>query len=93
MGDKIIEDYELEHKKVEREISDLWEVGKRSKAKEKRLAEIEFIIDGIIADKEIKKLRQEIRDLTNRLKKEIELKNNIDIEMFKEDVLSDLDLM
>lgn len=93
MGDKIIEDYELEHKKVEREISDLWEVGKRSKAKEKRLAEIEFIIDGIIADKEIKKLRQEIRDLTNRLKKEIELKNNVDIENFKKDVLSDLDLM
>ena len=65
-----IEQYELEHKKIEREISDLWEVGKRSKTKEKRLAEIEFIIDGIIADKEIKKLRQEIRDLTNRLKKE-----------------------
>ena len=70
MDNKIIEDYELEHKKVEKEISDLWEVGKRSKAKEKRLAEIEFIIDGIIADKETKKLRQEIRDLTNRLKKE-----------------------
>ena len=65
-----LEDYELEHKKLEREISDLWEVGKRSKAKEKRLAEIEFIIDGIIADKEIKKLRQEIRDLRYRLKKE-----------------------
>lgn len=70
MDNKIIEDYELEHKRVEKEISGLWEVGKRSKAKEKRLAEIEFIIDGIIADKEIKKLRQEIRDLTNRLKKE-----------------------
>lgn len=65
-----LEDYELEHKKLEREISDLWEVGKRSKAKEKRLAEIEFIIDGIIADKEMKKLRQEIRDLRCRLKKE-----------------------
>ena len=65
-----LEDYELEHKKLGREISDLWEVGKRSKAKEKRLAEIEFIIDGIIADKEMKKLRQEIRDLRCRLKKE-----------------------
>ena len=70
MDNKIIKDYELEHKMVEKEISDLWEVGKRSKVKEKRLAEIEFIIDGIIADKEIKKLRQEIRDLTNKLKKE-----------------------
>lgn len=70
MDNQIIEQYELEHKKIEREISDLWEAGKRSKTKEKRLAEIEFIIDGIIADKEIKKLRQEIRDLTNRLKKE-----------------------
>ena len=70
MDNQIIEQYELEYKKLEREISDLWEVGKRSKTKEKRLAEIEFIIDGIIADKEIKKLRQEIRDLTNRLKKE-----------------------
>ena len=65
-----LEEYELEHKKLEREISDLWEVGKRSKAKEKRLAEIEFIIDGIIADKEMKKLRQEIRDLRCKLKKE-----------------------
>ena len=36
MDNKIIEDYELEHKKVEKEISDLWEVGKRSKAKEKK---------------------------------------------------------
>lgn len=70
MDNQIIEQYELEYKKLEREISDLWEIGKRSKTKEKRLAEIEFIIDGIIADKEIKKLRQEIRDLTNRLKKE-----------------------
>lgn len=70
MDKQIIEEYELEHKKIEREISDLWEVGKKSKVKEKRLAEIEFIIDGIVADKEIKKLRQEIRDLINRLKKE-----------------------
>ena len=70
MDKQIIEKYELEYKKIEREISDLWEVGKRSKAKEKRLAEIEFIIDGIVADKEIKKLRQEIRNLINRLKKE-----------------------
>lgn len=70
MDKQIIEKYELEYKKIEREISDLWEVGKRSKAKEKRLAEIEFIIDGIVADKEIKKLRQEIRSLINRLKKE-----------------------
>ena len=78
MDNKIIEDYELEYKKLEREISDLWEIGKRSKAKEKRLTEIEFIIDGIVADKETKKLRQEIRDLTNRLKKagiEIDEKN------------------
>lgn len=70
MDKQIIEKYELEYKKIEREISDLWEVGKRSKAKEKRLAEIKFIIDGIVADKEIKKLRQEIRNLINRLKKE-----------------------
>ncbi len=31
--------------------------------------------------------------LKNKNKEEIELKNNIDIEMFKKDVLSDLDLM
>lgn len=74
MNDKILENYELEYKKIEKEISDLWEVGKNSKAKEKRLAELDFIIDGIIADKEIRELRQEIRYLKSKLKRNDKMK-------------------
>lgn len=57
------EQYEQEFKKVEREISDLWEVGKKSKAKEKRLTELELILSGINAEKEKSELRRRIYDL------------------------------
>lgn len=46
---ELLEKYETEQKRIEREISDLWEVGKKSKAKEKRLEEIKLILIGIEA--------------------------------------------
>lgn len=45
--------YENEKAKLEREISDLWEINKKSKAKEKRLDEINLILIGIGAKKVI----------------------------------------
>lgn len=64
------EQYEQEFNKVKREIEDLWEVGKKSKAKEKRLTEIELILSGIDAEAEKSKLRRRIYDLEKRLKME-----------------------
>lgn len=64
------EQYEQEFNKVKREIEDLWEVGKKSKAKEKRLTEIELILSGINAEAEQSKLRRRIYDLEKRLKME-----------------------
>lgn len=64
------EQYEQEFNKVKREIEDLWEVGKKSKAKEKRLTEIELILSGINAETEQSKLRRRIYDLEKRLKME-----------------------
>ena len=62
------EQYEQEFKKIQREIEDLWEVGKKSKAKEKRLTELELILSGINAEEEQSKLRRRIYDLERILK-------------------------
>ena len=70
MSKDLIEFYEEERNRIQKEINDLWEVGKKSPAKAKRLVEIEYIINGLNADNENMKLRQEIRDLRLRLKKE-----------------------
>ncbi len=70
MNRDLIDFYEEERNRIQKEINDLWEVGKKSSARVKRLVEIEYIINGLNADNENIKLRQEIRDLRLRLKQE-----------------------
>ncbi|HIT36889.1 MAG TPA: hypothetical protein IAB59_00190 [Candidatus Onthousia faecipullorum] len=70
MNKDIIEFYEEQKTKIQKEIDELWEVGKKSPARIKRLVEIEYILDGLNADNENMLLRNEIRDLKLRLKQE-----------------------
>ena len=70
MNKDLIEFYEEQKQKVQREINELWEVGKKSPARAKRLVEIEYILNGLNADNENMRLRKEIRDLKFRLKQE-----------------------
>ena len=70
MNKDLIEFYEEQKQKVQREINELWEVGKKSPARAKRLVEIEYILNGLNADNENMRLRKEIRDLKLRLKQE-----------------------
>ena len=70
MNKDLIEFYEKQRQKVQREINELWEVGKKSPARAKRLVEIEYILNGLNADNENMRLRKEIRDLKLRLKQE-----------------------
>lgn len=70
MNKDLIEFYEEQKQKVQREINELWEVGKKSPARAKRLAEIEYILNGLNADNENMRLRKEIRNLKLRLKQE-----------------------
>ena len=66
----LIKFYEEEQQKIQREIEDLWEVGKKSPKRVKRLVEIEYILDGLNACKELQRLRKENADLKYRLVKE-----------------------
>ena len=66
----LIKFYEEEQQKIQREIEDLWEVGKKSPKRGKRLVEIEYILDGLNACKELQRLRKENADLKYRLVKE-----------------------
>ena len=50
-----------------REIEDLWEVGKKSNRRVKRLIEIEYILNGLYCDKEVARLREENSNLRKRL--------------------------
>lgn len=70
MNRDLIEFYENEQKRIQKEIDDLWEVGKKSPARTKRLVEIDYILNGLNADNENMRLRKEIRDLKLRLKQE-----------------------
>lgn len=70
MNKDLIEFYEEQKQKVQREINELWEVGKKSPARAKRLVEIEYILNGLNADNENMRLMKEIRDLKLRLKQE-----------------------
>lgn len=70
MNKDLIEFYEEQKQKIQREIDELWEVGKKSPARAKRLVEIEYILNGLNADNENMRLRKEIRDLKFRLKQE-----------------------
>ena len=70
MNRDIIEYYEEQKQKIQREIDDLWKVGKRSPARINRLVEIDYILNGLNLDNENMRLRKEIRDLRLRLKQE-----------------------
>lgn len=70
MNKDLIEFYEEQKQKIQREIDELWEVGKKSPVRAKRLVEIEYILNGLNADNENMRLRKEIRDLKLRLKQE-----------------------
>lgn len=66
----LIEFYEEEQRKIQREIEDLHEVGKKSPKRVKRLIEIEYILDGLTAIQELQRLSKENADLKYRLLKE-----------------------
>lgn len=70
MSKDLIEFYEEERNRIQKEINDLWEVGKKSPKRVHRLIEIEYILSGLDVDKENAKLRQENRDLRMRLVQE-----------------------
>lgn len=70
MNKDLIEFYEEEKNKIQREISDLWEVGKKSPKRTNRLVEIDYILDGLYANKEIEKIKEENKALRKRLIKE-----------------------
>lgn len=70
MSKDLIEFYEEERNRIQKEINDLWEVGKKSPKRVHRLIEIEYILNGLDADKENARLRQENRDLKMRLARE-----------------------
>ena len=67
MNRDLIDFYEEERNRIQKEINDLWEVGKKSPKRVHRLIEIGYILSGLDADKENAKLRQENRDLRMRL--------------------------
>lgn len=69
MRKDLIEFYENEKQRIEQEISDLWEVGKKSPSRVNRLVEIEYILEGLYADK-INELKEENRALRIRLTQE-----------------------
>ncbi len=63
----LIEFYDKEKRKIQKEIDDLWETGKKSPKRVSRLVEIEYILDGLEAYKRIKKLQEENRVLRKLL--------------------------
>ena len=72
------EHFENELRKVEKEIEELREVNKTSAAKQKRVRDINLILDGITAREQIDKLRQENKNLRKRLMMEgIDIDENI----------------
>ena len=70
MSKDLIEFYEEERNRIQKEINDLWEAGKKSPKRVHRLIEIEYILNGLDTDKENARLRQENRDLKMRLARE-----------------------
>lgn len=66
----LIELYEEEKNRVQREISDLWKVGKKSPKKADRLVEIDYILDGLNANQTIRRLEMENSALKTRLAQE-----------------------
>lgn len=70
MNKDLIDFYEEQKAKIQRELDDLREVNKKSPKRVNRLVEIEYILDGLEANKIINNLRAENRALRARLTKE-----------------------
>ena len=70
MNKDLIEFYESKKQKIEREIQDLNEVGRKSPKRVNRLIEIDYILEGLEASQIIQKLRKENHDLSCRLERE-----------------------
>lgn len=70
MNRDLIEFYEEEKNRIQKEINDLWEVGKKSPKRINRLVEIEYILDGLEADKKIRQLNEENKALRKKLMQE-----------------------
>ena len=70
MNKDLIDFYNEEYRKVEKEIQELNEVNKKSSKRIARLVEIEYILDGLNASQELQRLRKENSDLKYRLVKE-----------------------
>lgn len=70
MNKDLIEFYEEEKNRIQKEIDDLWEVGKKSPKRVNRLVEIEYILDGLEADKKIRQLNEKNKALRKRLMQE-----------------------
>lgn len=71
----LIEFYSEEKSRIQKEIDDLWEIGKKNPKRISRLVEIEYILDGLEANKRIKTLHEENRALRKLLEK-----NGIEVE-------------
>lgn len=67
MNKDLIDFYENEKIRIEKEIQDLWEVGKKSPKRVNRLVEIDYILEGLEASQTIQNLRKENADLRYRL--------------------------
>lgn len=63
----LVQHYENELRKVNKQIEELWEVGKTSNAKQVRSREIELILDGLTAREQIARLNEKIKDYRKRL--------------------------
>lgn len=70
MTKDLIDFYEEQKAKTQMELDDLREVNKRSPKRVNRLTEIEYILEGLEANKIINNLREENRALRARLAKE-----------------------
>lgn len=70
MNKDLIEFYENEQRKIEKEVQELNEVGRKSPKRVNRLVELDYIKEGLRANEIIIKLRKENADLKYRLKKE-----------------------
>ena len=81
MNKDLIDFYNEEYRKVEKEIQELNEVNKKSPKRIARLVEIEYILDGLNASQELQRLRKENSDLKYRLVKE-----GIDIYEWQENI-------
>lgn len=67
MNKDLIEFYENEQRKIEKEVQELNEVGRKSPKRVNRLVELDYIIEGLRANEIIVKLRKENADLRYRL--------------------------